>query len=388
MNSPSTNGPRGGRAARLAAAVVLGTVAAFCCGTAHARPLPDPTPSASAVRPTEEFVPALGPLGPDGQPAEVAAPGPAPSVETLRDWVATAQGIELAEGRLPALRAESERLARTATASEALADAGRIRQEMLGDLLSALARAQYTGGGLTRLATFLNSTPAQSLERWRDDQLGAAALAHRYREAEEVYQARAQEAGLARAAATTGAAEVDRAGALRDELTSRQGRLRSDLADRFGDGSWKPGPYDAAALPDERPDATAQQAVAYALSKIGSPYVWGAVGPGEFDCSGLTSQAWAAAGTTIPRTSQEQWAHLPRVPEHTPLRPGDLVIYFADATHVGLYVGDGLVVHAPRPGTVVRLTSLHRMPVAGVVRPASTPDGQPAGRPVAEPVLG
>jgi cell wall-associated NlpC family hydrolase len=115
-------------------------------------------------------------------------------------------------------------------------------------------------------------------------------------------------------------------------------------------------------------------AVAYAIRQIGKPYVWGAEGPGSFDCSGLTSQAWSAAGRAIPRTSQEQWKQLPKVPVSA-LRPGDLVIYFPKATHVALYIGDGLVVQAPRPGTKVKVSPLASNPLLGAVRP--DPDGTP-----------
>ncbi|MFD5201804.1 NlpC/P60 family protein [Streptomyces sp. NPDC058375] len=115
-------------------------------------------------------------------------------------------------------------------------------------------------------------------------------------------------------------------------------------------------------------------AVAYAVRQIGKPYVWGAEGPDSFDCSGLTSQAWSAAGREIPRTSQEQWKQLPRVPVSA-LRPGDLVIYFPKATHVALYIGDGLVVQAPRPGTKVKVSPLASNPLLGAVRP--DPGGAP-----------
>ncbi|MEV7912915.1 C40 family peptidase [Streptomyces griseus] len=115
-------------------------------------------------------------------------------------------------------------------------------------------------------------------------------------------------------------------------------------------------------------------AVAYAVRQIGKPYVWGAEGPGSFDCSGLTSQAWAAAGRAIPRTSQEQWKQLPKVPVSA-LRPGDLVIYFPKATHVALYIGNGLVVQAPRPGTKVKVSPLASNPLLGAVRP--DPGGAP-----------
>ncbi|MEU2285934.1 NlpC/P60 family protein [Streptomyces sp. NPDC013178] len=111
-----------------------------------------------------------------------------------------------------------------------------------------------------------------------------------------------------------------------------------------------------------------QQAVQYATAQIGKPYEWGAEGPGSFDCSGLTSQAWADAGVAIPRTSQEQWRQLTHV-DVKDMRPGDLIIYFDDASHVALYVGDGTIVHAPRPGRTITLAGAGSMPILGVVRP-------------------
>lgn len=123
----------------------------------------------------------------------------------------------------------------------------------------------------------------------------------------------------------------------------------------------------SAAIP--APDVSrAITAVSAAYSELGKPYVWGATGPGEFDCSGLTQHAWAAAGVQLPRTSQEQAAIGPSVPVSA-IKPGDLVIYFSGRTHVGLYVGEGMVIHAPRPGSVVQFTPLSSMPIDKVVRP-------------------
>ncbi|ROQ66057.1 cell wall-associated NlpC family hydrolase [Streptomyces sp. 840.1] len=122
------------------------------------------------------------------------------------------------------------------------------------------------------------------------------------------------------------------------------------------------------------PSEEGGEAVRYAVRQIGKPYVWGAEGPSSFDCSGLTSQAWASAGRTIPRTSQEQWRRLRKVPVSA-LRPGDLVIYFPKATHVALYIGNGLVVQAPRPGSVVKVSPLASNPLLGAVRP--DPEGTP-----------
>ncbi|MFI8765182.1 NlpC/P60 family protein [Streptomyces sp. NPDC053792] len=134
------------------------------------------------------------------------------------------------------------------------------------------------------------------------------------------------------------------------------------------------------------PSRAGAEALRFAVGQIGKPYEWGAEGPEAYDCSGLTQQAWAAAGREVPRTSQEQWATLPRV-SLAELRPGDLVVYFPGATHVALYLGEGLVVQAPRPGGKVKVSPLAANPVLGAVRPdpegtalaAYTPPPLPAG---------
>ncbi|MGW3951311.1 NlpC/P60 family protein [Streptomyces sp. NPDC004752] len=127
------------------------------------------------------------------------------------------------------------------------------------------------------------------------------------------------------------------------------------------------------------PSQQGDRAVRYAVEQLGKPYQWGAQGPGAYDCSGLTSQAWEHAGTPIPRTSQEQWARLTHVPLNE-LRPGDLVVYFPEATHVAMYLGDGKVVQAPRPGTQVKISPIAANPILGAVRP--DPKAQPLTRPL------
>ena len=132
-----------------------------------------------------------------------------------------------------------------------------------------------------------------------------------------------------------------------------------------------------APIRDGRASAAARKAVAVALAQLGSPYVWGASGPGSFDCSGLTSFAYAAAGITIPRVSRAQFAaYASRPVDLLHLVPGDLV-FFADTPtapstihHVGMYIGNGLMVEAPHTGAVVRTSSIWRSTYAGAVRPA------------------
>lgn len=112
----------------------------------------------------------------------------------------------------------------------------------------------------------------------------------------------------------------------------------------------------------------AQKAIEAAYSELGKPYIWGAVGPDGFDCSGLMQHVWSEAGVMLPRTSQEQADAGQTVPL-SEIEPGDLVIYFAGRTHVGMYVGNGLIIHAPRPGSAVQFASVTSMPINTIVRP-------------------
>ncbi|MGW4383204.1 NlpC/P60 family protein [Kitasatospora sp. NPDC004531] len=129
---------------------------------------------------------------------------------------------------------------------------------------------------------------------------------------------------------------------------------------------------------ERTPSAMGRKAVAWALQQLGKDYVWGGAGPDVFDCSGLTSQAWLHAGKAIPRTSQEQWAQLQHVPLNQ-MRPGDLVVYYGGATHIGMYIGGGLVVQAPRTGDVVKVSQVGAMPILGAVRPDPEDTADDAG---------
>lgn len=125
--------------------------------------------------------------------------------------------------------------------------------------------------------------------------------------------------------------------------------------------------------PVEAPTAAAARAIEAALAMRGTPYQWGATGPGTFDCSGLTMWAYRQAGVAIPRTSRSQYAGLPAVPLER-LQPGDLVFYAAGSSpssihHVGIYLGGGQMVHAPRTGDVVKVSALWPRELYGAVRP-------------------
>ncbi|MFF3448779.1 NlpC/P60 family protein [Streptomyces sp. NPDC002667] len=118
-------------------------------------------------------------------------------------------------------------------------------------------------------------------------------------------------------------------------------------------------------------DSRAAEAVAFARAQVGMPCVWGASGPGSYDPSGLTQAAWKSAGVMLPRATQDQAQAGPAV-ALTEMQPGDLVFFHANVSHVGLYVGDGMMVHAPSPGARIAEESVAyagQAAVHSVVRP-------------------
>jgi peptidoglycan DL-endopeptidase CwlO len=120
-------------------------------------------------------------------------------------------------------------------------------------------------------------------------------------------------------------------------------------------------------IPVPTANTVGAQALQSALSKRGDPYVWGAAGPGAFDCSGLVVWAFAQEGITLPHYTGDLWnsgVHVPR----SDLEPGDLVFFYPDISHVGIYLGDGLMVDAPDFGLTVRVEAVFWGDFVGAVR--------------------
>jgi cell wall-associated NlpC family hydrolase len=109
-------------------------------------------------------------------------------------------------------------------------------------------------------------------------------------------------------------------------------------------------------------------ATKFAYAQLGKAYGWGADGPKAYDCSGLTSAAWRAAGVRLPHNSARQWQAVDPV-SRAELRQGDIVFYYPDIHHVGLYVGDGKIIHAPTHGERVRVEAMTYAPIYGYGRP-------------------
>jgi peptidoglycan DL-endopeptidase CwlO len=118
--------------------------------------------------------------------------------------------------------------------------------------------------------------------------------------------------------------------------------------------------------------AKAEKVLAFARSQAGKPYVWGATGPDSYDCSGLTQAAWNAAGISLPRTTWDQ-VNAGTTVSLSAAQPGDLVFFYDDISHVGIYIGNGMMIHAPKPGAYVREESIYydgESSIHSVVRPA------------------
>jgi cell wall-associated NlpC family hydrolase len=113
------------------------------------------------------------------------------------------------------------------------------------------------------------------------------------------------------------------------------------------------------------PSGAAKAAITFACAQLGEPYVWAAAGPNSWDCSGLTMKSYQAAGISLPHSSRLQAGYGTRVSVNS-LEAGDLIFFHTPISHVAIYLGDGLMVHAPQSGDVVRVASVYETPSAAV----------------------
>lgn len=200
---------------------------------------------------------------------------------------------------------------------------------------------QQVQNKLTEARTMLSKLTAEEKAR----------LAELERKKEAEAKRKAEE--LARQQAAAAKAEADRAA--KEEASQGEADTGTDTGtDTGSDSSYA---------------SKADKVLAFARDQIGKPYVWGATGPSSYDCSGLTQGAWKAAGVDLPRTTWDQVEVGTRVAT-ADLKPGDLVFFYDDISHVGIYKGDGMMIHAPKPGANVREESIYYMPIYGSVRPA------------------
>lgn len=263
---------------------------------------------------------------------------------------------------------------------------GQEKVNRMRDALGLIATAQYRHGAVDpAIELILSSDPdgyldkAATLDRVtgrQAEQLRALLAAQRTLRQERQEAARTlAELEDSRRAVEQHKREVeDKLATARRLLNSLPDADRQEYARASRSGERSGGPLRAAALPSlgDVSEAVGSgrglAAVMAVRQAVGSPYAWGATGPGAFDCSGLMQWAYGRAGVGLPRTSQAQ-RNAGRHVSLSEARPGDLVIYRDDASHVGMYVGNGQVVHAPYPGARVRYDRADMMPISSVTRP-------------------
>ncbi|MGW7578235.1 NlpC/P60 family protein [Streptomyces sp. NPDC054765] len=244
--------------------------------------------------------------------------------------------------------------------------------------LGALAAAQYRAGGMDpTVELMLSERPDSFLEKASVlDRLGIsqAGRLRGLRAAQRSLEQQRRETAGKLAELEAGRKEVARhkKDVQRKLAAARRllNALPKDARKAYARASRSDGRHEA--VPDLRgavpASGRAAAAVAAVRAAVGSPYTWGGNGPSAFDCSGLTQWAYGRAGVSLPRTSQAQRGAGRQVPLRQ-AQPGDLVIYRSDASHVGMYVGNGQVVHAPYPGARVRYDPVGMMPISSITRP-------------------
>ncbi|MBW8484986.1 C40 family peptidase [Actinomadura sp. PM05-2] len=288
---------------------------------------------------------------------------PSPSTQQLTDQAhKLADQLEQLTEQYNGLKVklqQSQRAAEVATGN-----AARQQRALAGlrDDLARLAASSYMQqGGTDPVARlFADQEPQAVLDQSSTLRYFATRDGSRVQGLIQAMQAaqRARDAAKERAAQVT--ALRARMDAQRKKVTALYERLRGKIV--------KKDPSQLAKLPVAG-TGKAAEALRIAMTKLGRPYVWGAAGPSTFDCSGLTMWAYAQVGISLPHYTGSQWNAGTRV-SRDQLRPGDLVFFYSDLHHMGMYVGDGKMLHAPQTGDVVKIAPMAGRPFAGAVRVA------------------
>jgi cell wall-associated NlpC family hydrolase len=267
----------------------------------------------------------------------------------------------------------------TLNAQVAAAEAAAAQvQQLTAELAAAqqqvrgLARSAYTGTGLGSFQALLTSDSADDfVDRVATLQLVAGHQSDILERAAVANVSAAQAHAAAQQAATEAQAQYDAVTAKKtaleadiaafqaayDQLSAEEKRVASahhgdDRASR-SDEREAPAPSGPVVAGSE----AAQIAIDTAMAQRGKPYVWAGSGPASFDCSGLTAFAFKAAGVNLPHSSRQQ-SQMGQAVSREQLQPGDLVFFYSPVSHVGIYIGNGQMVHAPTSGDVVKVAPL------------------------------
>jgi cell wall-associated NlpC family hydrolase len=271
-----------------------------------------------------------------------------------------------------------------ATQAAADAQAAQAAFDAARGSVTDVARTAYQGGSqLTGLQTLLSASSAgEFVEQAATLDLLSEHTTEVLSEAQQANEAAAAAQQQADQATTEAQAQLDAVSAQQDELNSeiadyqaQYERLNAaeqaavlathgggDTAAATSSGSSSSASSGSAAPTSTvvANSAAAQVAVDTAMAQRGDPYVWAASGPNSFDCSGLVQYAYAAAGISLPHSSRAQ-ASMGQAVSRADLQPGDLVAFYSPVSHIGIYIGNGQMVHAPTSGDVVKVASIDAM---------------------------
>ncbi|MGZ4506577.1 MAG: C40 family peptidase [Blastococcus sp.] len=303
-----------------------------------------------------------------------AAPGSSAQAASLAE--AAAQQLSLIDGQVQQAEQTVDAQRESAAAAAAKALVAKAALAKFEPQMRAIAQSGFTGKSQSRVAAFLTSDSASELV----EQMTTLDMIASHTEDVIAKVAAAQDVARAAQAAADKLAAKARAGLA--ELKAQQAAVQKKVAayraefdrltavEQAAVATALAGPrLSAPSISDLplAPGSAAAIAVKTALAQVGKPYVWGATGPDGFDCSGLTSYAWAAAGVALPHSSRAQ-SQLGRPVSRSELLPGDLVYFYTPVSHVGLYIGNGMMVHARTFGQGVAVTSVDQAGYRGARR--------------------
>lgn len=306
---------------------------------------------------------------------------PNPTVEEVREEVERL--YEEAEAPTEEYNAISERQKKLQREVDGARDRLARKQQEINELreqTGPLAAAQYRSGGIdASVQLFLSGDPdnyldqAQMLDRTSSRQSDALrAMRSKQREITQEREAAQQRL---KALAETRAKAARTKDEVQDKLAEARKLLNSLTAQQRAKMEADQEREDAAAGASDTPatyngpaSGRGKAALDFAYAQLGKPYEWGSTGPNSFDCSGLTGASWRAAGVSLPRTVKEQYDAGRKV-ARSDLQPGDIIYWYNDNQHNGMYVGNGKAIHAPRTGKNVEIVPLDSMPFFAASRP-------------------
>ncbi|MFI9505510.1 NlpC/P60 family protein [Nocardia sp. NPDC052566] len=242
-------------------------------------------------------------------------------------------------------------------------------------VIDRTAIAEYQGGSSNRMfAVLLSNSPQQLLDQMSMLDVLSAQTADQLNEFKKATDAATAADKAARTAADAARSAADKADAVRADLERKRGELGGAIAqvvsawgalstrDRSAlAGSPFPPGFDRDTLLQGLVPGSGTSALAAGLTRVGDPYVWGATGPHQFDCSGLVQWAFKQVGKDVPRTSSQQAGYGTPIAEKD-LQPGDIVFFYSDISHVGIYAGNGLMLHASTFGVPVAVAPMGTTP--------------------------